>query len=94
MPRFLFYTHEGFTLTPYVLNEYEEYEGGNDTENLQVIGFAEGSDFEEAFDRLLSDNPYLIHTTFDEIIAIELKEQEHKTFGFSLNSIREQQEAK
>ncbi len=93
MPRFLFYSREGLTYTPCVLNEYEEYEGGNEVENLQVIGFADGDTPQEAFDHLLFTHSYLEESTFDQILAIELKGKEFKNYEFSLNTIREQQEA-
>jgi len=91
MPRFLFYTHEGETFTPYVENEWEEYDGGEAIENLQVIGFSQGNTPEEAFNNLLFNDRNLIETTFNELIAIELKEEEHVTYGFSLEGIRELQ---
>ena len=92
MPRFLFYTHEGQTYTPYISDEWSDSQGGKEIENLQIIGFSQGGTPQEAFDKLVNNNAYLIGSTFDEITAVELKEQEYKTFGFSLESIREQQE--
>ncbi|MHA1447685.1 MAG: hypothetical protein ACTSSN_13405 [Candidatus Heimdallarchaeaceae archaeon] len=88
MPRFLFYSQEGLTYTPYI---DDSLKGGKEIENLQIIGFAQGDTPQEAFDELLYSNGYLIGSTFDQVTAVELKEQEYKTFGFSLESIREQQ---
>ena len=93
MPHFLFYTHEGQTYTPFISCKWGDSEGGKEIENLQIIGFAKGDTPQEAFDELLYSNGYIIGSTFDQVTAIELKEEEYKTFGFSLETIREQQEA-
>ena len=88
MPQFLFYSREGQTYTPYIDEIWRDCKGGKETENLQVIGFAHGNTPQEAFENLLSDNSYLLETTFNEIEAIELKGEDWITFPFSLDSIR------
>lgn len=61
-----------------------------DIENCQVIGFAQGQDEEEAFAKLVNENPWLLETTFDELICFELRHSdyfEHRTY-FHLNDLK------
>jgi hypothetical protein len=67
MRSFIFITAEGQTFQP----DSESIEP--DIENCQVVGFASGNDPLHAFTRLVADNPYLIETSFDELICLELK---------------------
>ena len=67
MKLFIFLTDEGFT--------YSGNEGAiePDVENLQVLGFSQGSNEKEAFNRFLSENPYLAEKGFDETICLQIK---------------------
>jgi len=69
MKNFIFVTDEGYTYQP----ESESIEP--DIENLQVLGFADANNAENAFLLLLKENEYLKDTTFDKVLAIELKEK-------------------
>ena len=70
---YIFITQEGFTFQPNSQSDIP------DIENMQVIGFATGKDVAEAFEQLKIDNPYLVDTTFDELIALELSNKD-KTY--------------
>ena len=70
---YIFITQEGFTFQPNSQSDIP------DIENMQVIGFATGKDAAEAFEQLKIDNPYLVDTTFDELIALELSNKD-KTY--------------
>jgi len=67
MRSYIFITTEGYTFQP----ESESIEP--DIENCQVVGFAKGKDEEQAFENLITENPNLLETTFDEVICIELR---------------------
>lgn len=67
MNSYIFITTEGYTFQP----ETESIEP--DIENCQVIGFAQGTNEQQAFENLIRDNPFLLDTTFDELICYELK---------------------
>jgi hypothetical protein len=71
MNSFIFITTEGHTFQPG--SESTE----PDIENCQVIGFAEGSDDQNAFENLIRDNPSLPETTFDELICFELRHPDY-----------------
>ena len=72
MKSYIFITTEGYTLQP-GSGSIEP-----DIENCQVIGFAKGIDDQQAFQNLTKENLYLLDTTFDELICIELK---HTDYG-------------
>jgi hypothetical protein len=55
MNEYIFYTTEGFTQAP----------NGDDIDNCQVLGIAQGKDNVEAEDNLLKDNPWIIEAGFD-----------------------------
>lgn len=74
---YIFLTAEGFTFQPDLTNIEP------DIENLQVIGFSDGMNAEDAFERLLQQNEYLLDTSFDEIFSLELANGNKKTY-FSL----------
>jgi hypothetical protein len=74
---FIFLTTEGFTFQP-GLTSMEP-----DIENLQVIGFSDGVNARDAFERLVHDNMYLLDTSFDDIFSMELVSGDEKTY-FSL----------
>lgn len=66
--KFLFLTFEGVTYS-----SPDKIEP--DVENLQVLGYAEGKDKEEAFKTFLKENKWIFKTSFSEIICIEVKER-------------------
>ncbi|WP_418185050.1 hypothetical protein ACNSOS_09170 [Aliarcobacter vitoriensis] len=72
---FIFITFEGYTFQP---NSEEIIP---DIENMQVIGFSNGVNSNEAFKNLKKEKIYLEKTNFDEIIAIELKEKKFEYFN-------------
>lgn len=63
---FIFVSQEGTTEPPLKEDSFQ------DIDNLQVIGFATGTDAEESFQNLIVDNTSLLKTGFDEVIAYEL----------------------
>ena len=67
MKGFIFLTKEGHTFQP----------GSTaiepDIDNLQVLGFGNGVDLEQAFKNFLIENKWLSRTTFQEVICIELR---------------------
>ena len=63
---YIFLTSEGYTFQP----QSECLE--SDIENLQVIGFAKGTNSQEAFYNLVKNNEYLLKTTFEEVFCYEL----------------------
>ena len=67
MKSYIFITTEGYTFQP----ESEAIEP--DIENCQVVGFAKGRDEQQAFKNLVKENPYLLETTFEKLVCIELK---------------------
>jgi len=62
MKHFIFLTQEGLTKAP----------DNTDVENLQVLGISKGNNKEKAFTNFVKENEYLLHTDFDEVIAMEL----------------------
>lgn len=75
MKDFIFITFEGYTFQP---NNESDIP---DIENMQVIGFSKGLNSKEAFENLKIKSSYLKETTFDEIIAIELKDKKFEYFN-------------
>lgn len=71
MNSYIFITTEGHTFQP----ASESIEP--DIENCQVIGFAQGQDKQAAFANLLEKNAYLLETSFDELICLELKHTDY-----------------
>jgi len=67
MNSYIFITAEGYTFQP----RSESIEP--DIENCQVIGFAQGRNSNNAFQNLIQENNFLLDTTFDELICLELK---------------------
>lgn len=72
---FIFITFEGVTFQPSSESIMP------DIENMQVIGFSKGFDGKNAFENLKIKSPYLARTTFNEIIAIELKNKKFEYFN-------------
>ena len=56
MREFVFYTEEGYTESP----------TGKTVENLQILGFAMGTDEANARKILLKENPWIIEYGFNE----------------------------
>jgi len=71
MGAYIFITAEGFTYQP----GSEAVEP--DIENCQVLGFAKGDDADEAFKTLLRENAYVMETSFDEVVCLELKDEDY-----------------
>jgi len=71
MKSYIFITTEGYTFQP----ESESLEP--DIENCQVIGFAQGTNEQDAFENLIRQNDYLLEIAFDELICYELKTIEY-----------------
>ena len=64
MKKFIFYTFEGYTESP----------TGKMVENLQILGFEDGENENEAFQTLINNNPWIIKSGFnkDKIISMQL----------------------
>jgi len=71
MGAYIFITSEGETFQPSNISH------DADIDNCQVIGFANGADEKEAFKNLINENDYLLNTSFDELICIELKNEDY-----------------
>ncbi len=78
---YIFLTAEGFTFQP------ESSCIKPDIENVQVIGFANGYDAQDAFNQLLQRNPYLHETRFNEIFSMQLAESKKKTYFCLKNKV-------
>jgi hypothetical protein len=74
MKSYIFITTDGFTFQPN--SEASE----PDVENCQVLGYGDGKNPQEAFKNLIKNNNYLITTTFNEIISLELACEERNYF--------------
>ena len=86
MKRFMFVTKEGFTFS-----KSEKLEP--DVENLQIVGFIDAQDKNEAFDKLLAENGWLVDTGFNELDCIEVKEFPYEGTKFYLDEIRSKLES-
>ncbi|MCT7465337.1 hypothetical protein [Aliarcobacter cryaerophilus] len=75
MKDFIFITFEGYTFQPNSNSDIP------DIENMQVVGFSKGLNSKEAFENLKTKNSYLLETTFNEIISIELKDKKFEYFN-------------
>lgn len=73
--QFIFLTAEGFTFQP------NSQASNPDIDNLQVVGFASGDSPENAFNKLMEENPYLQKTSFVEIFTMELASDEKTYFS-------------
>jgi len=71
MKSYVFITEEGITYQPNSLPPEP------DIENCQVIGFAKGKNEDDAFKNLTKENDYLLDTSFNEIICMELKNEDY-----------------
>lgn len=72
---FIFITFEGMTFEPNSESDVP------DIENMQVIGFEEGFNMDEAFDNLKKNQKHLADTAFDEIIGIELRSKKFNYYN-------------
>jgi hypothetical protein len=61
LKQFLFFTKEGFTYEP----------SGIESQNLQILGDAEGLNLLDAFKKFKQHQPYLKSSLYKEVIAIE-----------------------
>lgn len=75
MNTYIFLTEEGYTYQPNSNNAEP------DIENLQVIGFGQGNAARDALSDLIEQNEYLFNTSFDEIFAIQLKNNHREYFS-------------
>ena len=71
MKFFIFLTQEGLTRTP----------NNGDIENLQVLGISEGETIQKAFNNFVKENEFLLHTGFDNIVAMELVSEKQNYFS-------------
>ncbi len=69
---FIFITSEGATFQP------NSDSAQPDVENMQVLGFANGVDEQHAFSSLLSENPWILESSFASATCIELKESRYE----------------
>ena len=76
MKYFIFTTAEGYTYQP---NSNATIP---DAENCQVLGFGEGDDVSKAFENFITENLWLSKTSYDQVIAYELR---HKEFSGKLS---------
>ncbi|KPK89401.1 hypothetical protein AMJ80_09845 [bacterium SM23_31] len=84
MKTYIFITEEGITYQPNTVSPEP------DIENCQVIGFAKGINEKKAIKNLVRENDYLLDTSFDEIICIELKNEDYykSAKGFHLDDYK------
>jgi hypothetical protein len=75
MNKYIFISDEGYTFQP------DSTSIEPDIENIQVIGFGQGRTARTALDDLLEHNKYLCKTSFDELIAIQLKNDAREHFS-------------
>jgi len=77
MKNYIFITCEGYTFQPFSVADLP------DIENHQVVGFSSGENKQAAFKNLINENRYLLDTTFDELICLELGNNEQEYFCLS-----------
>jgi hypothetical protein len=75
MKSYIFITTEGYTYQP------NSEAISPDIENCQVIGFSEGRNPQDAFNKLIEDNKYLMETNYEEIFSLELKSNGRSYFN-------------
>ncbi|HAO92369.1 MAG: hypothetical protein A2X93_01510 [Deltaproteobacteria bacterium GWC2_56_8] len=74
MKSYIFITSEGFTFQP------DSDSPIPDIENCQVLGFGSGVDSDDAFRNFLKENEFLLDTSFVEVTALELANNEERYF--------------
>ena len=80
MDNYIFLTMEGYTFQP------DSDAMTPDIENMQVIGFSNGSTADEAFDNLLNTHTYLRDTSFKRVFCYKLDkdyEKDRKEYDIS-----------
>ncbi len=83
MNSYIFITTEGCTFQPQSISMEP------DIENCQVLGFAKGKTPHDAFDNLVKENGFLLDTTFDELVCLQLAHEdyfEHRTYFHLIDS--------
>ena len=66
LKHYVFLTMEGYTFQP------ESKATEPDIENVQMLGVASGVHQRDAFRRLVTENSWLLDTSFDEVYCYEL----------------------
>ena len=80
MNHYVFLTDEGYTFEP------DKYGKLRERENLQVIGFTEGTNADEAYENLLLENSYLKDTSFERVHCYQLdKDYEQSRKDYDLH---------
>lgn len=66
MISFIFYTFEGFTIAP----------NNEELESMQILGFEKGEDLEDATNKLIENNPWILKSgfTFEKIKSKKILE--------------------
>ncbi len=72
MGAYIFITTEGYTYQPGSVAVEP------DIENCQVLGFAKENNADKAFEVFLRENAYLLETSFDEIVCLELNDEDYR----------------
>lgn len=86
MKYFIFITKEGHTYQP------NSQSTEPDIDNCQVLGFVHGENEAKAVDNFLKENEHLIDTSFNEVMAFEMKNTglgNQPKFSLLLNDLRE-----
>ena len=66
MNKYLIYTAQGWTEDP----------NGNEVDNCQILGRAEGYDKDEALDNFLKNNPWVENDGYDDFMLVQLHDSE------------------
>jgi len=53
-----------------------------------MLGYGKGNTPKKAFEDFMKNCDYLLETTFNEVVAIELKGLEHERFYFTIDGLR------
>lgn len=72
MKKFIFLTNEGLTQTP----------KGEDIENMQALGLADGEDEQSASSTLLAENIFLSDAEYKDVLAYELADGKVHSISF------------
>ncbi len=72
---YIFLTSEGTTFAPYEYSKENKYP--NECYNLQVIGFAEGENANDAFKKLISESEYIKEYGFKDIFSYPLEKRNY-----------------
>lgn len=66
MREYVFYTGDGFTISPYSDAQIP------DCENFQILGFEKGENAQSAFSKLLKSSPWIEEKGFSEVKCSEI----------------------